>query len=281
MLSSSFVAVAVTLRFASGLSYLVATWKGTIRPNPVTWLLWALTPLVAFAAQRQDGVGAQAWMTAATGVGPLLIFLVALGRRTSWRVGFFDVLCGVCAVAGVVLWQVTTDPALAVMFSIVADALAGIPTVRKAYRSPDSEKTFPYWLNIAAFSITLFTVSTWNFVNCAFFCYGVLINLVVSTVVSVRSARPGRPEHGIAGQARHAHRPAASRRLFERPFLAATRRARISSDGTRIEDLEARVAELERLLAMEWASRSRPPQPSGHSVTVVERDPWEGWEGSA
>lgn len=264
MLSSSFVAVAIALRFASGLSYLVATWKGTVRPNPVTWLLWALTPFVAFAAQRQDGLGAQAWMTAATGVGPLLIFMVAFGRHTSWRVGVFDVLCGGCALAGVVLWQVTTDPALAVMFSIVADAVAGIPTVAKAYRAPDSEKTFPYWLNIAAFSITLCTVRTWNFVNSAFFCYGVLINLTVSTVVSVRSAQLGRTEPGIAGQPRSARRPAATRRLFDRPFLtAAMRRARIAPDDTRIEALEARVAELERLLAMEPASRPRPPQPIG------------------
>jgi hypothetical protein len=247
MVSSSFVAMAIALRFVSNLSYLAATWKGTVRPNPVTWLLWALTPFVAFAAQRQDGVGAQAWMTAATGVGPLLIFLVAVGRHTSWRIGLFDVLCGVCAAAGVVLWQATTDPALAVMFSIVADALAGIPTIGKAYRAPHSEKTFPYWLNIAAFSITLLTVNTWNFVNCAFFCYGVLINMAVSTVVSVRSAQLRRAEHGIAGLQRPAGRPAASRHLVD----------------IRLEDLEARVAELERLLAMEPASRPRSPQPTG------------------
>jgi hypothetical protein len=262
MVSSAFVALAVTLRFSSNLSYLVATWKGTIRPNPVTWLLWALTPFVTLAAQRQDGVGTQSWMTAATGVGPLLIFLVTFGRHTHWRVGLFDLLCGVCAVAGVVLWQVTTDPALAVLFSIVADALAGVPTVAKAYRAPDSEKTFPYWLNIAAFSITLFTLSTWTFVSYAFFCYGVLINLVVSTVVSVRSARLGRTAHGVADRLRSARRLAAPRRLFARPLLpAAIRRALLGPHDTRIELLEAKVAELERLLAMELASRPRPPQP--------------------
>jgi hypothetical protein len=165
------------------------------------------------------------------------------------------VLCGGCALAGVVLWRVTTDPALAVLFSIVADALAGIPTVAKAYRAPDTEKTFPYWLNIAAFSITLCTVRSWNFVNSAFFCYGVLINLTVSTVVSVRSAQLGRTEHGTAGQPRSARRAAATRRLFKRPFPAAPRRARIAPDVMRIEALEARVAELERLLAMAPASR--------------------------
>jgi hypothetical protein len=265
MLSTSFVAVAVTLRFASGLSYLAATWRGTVRPNPVTWLLWALTPFVAFAAQRQEGVGTQAWMTAATGVGPLLIFLVALGRHTSWRIGFFDVLCGVCATAGVISWQAASDPALAVVFSIAADALAGVPTVVKAYRAPDSEKTFPYWLTIAAFSITLLTVDTWNFVSCAFFCYGVLVNLTVSTVVSVRSAQ-------LRGAARLLGAGA--------PRPVAVPRPRAASDGPRIDVLEARVAELERMLTMEPADRRQPP---GRPVAAaaVARDRWEGWEGSA
>jgi hypothetical protein len=260
MLSTSFVAVAVALRFAASLSYLLAAWKGTVRPNPVTWLLWGLTPFVAFAAQRQEGVGPQAWMTAAIGVGPLLIFLVALGRHTSWRIGVFDVLCGASAAVGVISWQAADDPALAVVFSIAADALGGVPTIVKGYRAPDSEKTFPYWLTIAAFSITLLTVDTWNFVNCAFFCYGVLVNLTVSTVVSVRSA-----------QLRGAGRP----RLVPVP------RPRAAPDGPRIDVLEARVAELERMLAMEPADRRRPPDPAVVTAAAVARDRWEGWEGSA
>ncbi|MGW4981506.1 hypothetical protein [Streptomyces mirabilis] len=46
----------------------------------VTWLLWALAPGVAFAAQAARHVGLPALTTLSVGLGPLLVFLCALSR---------------------------------------------------------------------------------------------------------------------------------------------------------------------------------------------------------
>jgi hypothetical protein len=290
MLNSSFVAVAIVLRFAAGLSYLRATWQGIVRPSPVTWLLWALTPLIAFVAQIQGGINPQAWMTLSVCVGPTSIFLAALGRRTRWRVGPFDVLCGVCAAIGIVLWQVTDDPVLAIVFSITADALGGIPTIIKAYHAPSSEKIFPYGITIVAFLIILLTVRVWNFINCAFFCYGVFINLAVCGVVRGRSVQLGRLEQGQAGRPEPSRLRATSTASLgsaphpsRYPLPAAVTSEQAISDHMRIdllvESLQATVAVLEHLVTVGTVPRQRLPE---HPVTAgMTRDRWEGWEGSA
>ncbi len=191
MLGGEYIAVAVVLRLVAGLSYVVATWRGIVRPNPVSWLFWGLTPLVAFAAQLQDGVAPQAWVTLALGTSPLLVFVVSMGRQTHWRVGRFDALCGGSAAVGVVLWQVTDDPALALLFSILADMLAAVPTLMKAYSAPHTERSFPYFITMSSMTVALLTIDDWEFIECTFLLYILLIDTTIFSVVLIRSAQLG------------------------------------------------------------------------------------------
>ena len=75
MFDPHFVIVGVALQLIGVVSYLVDTLKGKVRPNRVSWFLWALGPLIAFSAQLDHGVGLVALMTFAVGFGPLLILI--------------------------------------------------------------------------------------------------------------------------------------------------------------------------------------------------------------
>lgn len=57
MIDEKFVFLAVILNFLGSLSYLIATIKGEVKLNKVTWFIWALAPLIAFAAEISLGVG--------------------------------------------------------------------------------------------------------------------------------------------------------------------------------------------------------------------------------
>lgn len=186
MLGSEFLIFAVMLRVLSGLDYLLATVKGEAKPNPVTWLFWGLAPLVAFLAQIEKTIEPSAWVTLALSVGPLLIFIVSLTKGHRWRVTFFDMLCGASAAVGIVLWQITSDPVMAITFGILADILGGIPTIIKSYKAPGSEKATPYLLSVASMVLTLATMSSWRFVDYAFPVYILLINTLLFTLISTR-----------------------------------------------------------------------------------------------
>lgn len=205
MIAPEFIFLAIALRLLSGANYLLATWRGRVRPNALTWFFWGIAPLIAFIAQIQEGVGLTAWMSLGLAVGPLVICCVAIARRDArWKVTRFDMACGVFAILGLMLWQLTDDPLVAIWFAIAADIAGGIPTVKKTYRYPETEKPLPYFLTIISMVITMMTIQTWNVASAAFPIYILLINMLLFAL-AIRK-KPTKPK------ARTKKRTAKSRR---------------------------------------------------------------------
>ena len=63
MVDQIFAFVGALLIFIGSLQYLIRTIQGKIQPNKVSWFLWSLAPLVAVAAEIQQGVGLASLMT--------------------------------------------------------------------------------------------------------------------------------------------------------------------------------------------------------------------------
>jgi hypothetical protein len=140
----------------AGLSYLIATLKGTSKPNRVTWFLWTLAAFIAFTAEVKQGVGLPALMTFMVAFNPLLIFIASFAnKKAEWKLGRFDYGCGALALLGIALWMLTSDANLAIIFAILADGIAGIPTIVKAYRFPDTENYLVYLFGGINAAITL------------------------------------------------------------------------------------------------------------------------------
>jgi hypothetical protein len=176
MIDERFVLLAALFNLVGGSSYLLATIKGRVRPNRVTWFIWSLAPLIAFVAEVLQGVGLRSLMTFMVGFMPLLIFIASfLNKKAYWKLTNFDFFCGFLSIIGLVLWGITRIGDLAIFFSILSDALASVPTLTKAYFHPETEdwKIFLF-AGISAF-ITLLTVKAWDFAHFGFPVY-ILIN---------------------------------------------------------------------------------------------------------
>lgn len=172
--------IAIALRLLGGAGYIRSTLRGRTKPNPITWFIWGLTAAVAFFAQLQAGVGTQAWMTCALAVGPLIIFGISIKTsRNAAHFTAFNLWCGLLALVGIVLWQVTDNALLAIACCIVADICGSIPTVRKAYRHPHSEAPTPYLCSIVSMVLTLLTLHTYTVAAVAFPLYIMWINIVI------------------------------------------------------------------------------------------------------
>ncbi|HSW81625.1 MAG TPA: hypothetical protein VLG40_04465 [Candidatus Saccharimonas sp.] len=179
VLDPQWIIAAVLFRIAAGLDYVVATIRGKALPNPVTWLLWGLSPLLAFFAQIQKTIEPTAWVTLALSIGPLVVFFIAITRKHRWKVSWLDIVCGICAGTGLLLWQMTSEPVMALVFGIAADILGGVPTVVKTWAVPGSEKATAYFLSMVSMVITLFTIHSWSFLSAGFPLYILLINSVL------------------------------------------------------------------------------------------------------
>src|SRR3990167_7836693 len=95
MISPYFVLLGVAFNFFGGLTYLSDTLKGKVKPNRVSWGIWAVAPLIAFLAQVKQGVGIQSLMTFMVGFMPLVIFISSFfNKKSYWQIGRLDIFCG-------------------------------------------------------------------------------------------------------------------------------------------------------------------------------------------
>lgn len=172
MIDERFVFLAVALNLYGGLSYLISTLKGEVKPNKVTWFIWALAPLIAFGAAVSEGVGLSSLISLSVGLSPLLIFFASfLNKKAEWKLTTFDITCGILSLLGLVLWGITRAGNLAILFAILADGLAAVPTLVKSFYYPETENYKAFFFAAIAAIITLFTLKNWDFAHYAFPVY--------------------------------------------------------------------------------------------------------------
>lgn len=172
MLDERFVILGALAAIAGTARYVWATLTGRARPNRVTWGCWALAPLVAFAAELQEGVGLRSLMTFAVGFGPLLIFAASfVNPEAYWRLTTFDIGCCILSLAAVAGWALTRSGIVAIVFALIADFLAGIPTLLKTWRAPETEEPILFALSIVNAGIALLTIDHWTVAEASFPLY--------------------------------------------------------------------------------------------------------------
>lgn len=187
MLNSNFIIVGTLIGAAGTVAYLIQTVKGRVKPNRVSFLLWSVIPFIAFSAQISEGVGLEALMTFSTGFLPLTVFIASFAnKQAEWKLTRFDLMCGVLSVVGLVLWMITKVGNVAIFFSIVADALAAIPTLVKAYKYPDTEIAWPWIATVVGIILTLLTISNFTFANSGFIIYILVLNTLIYVFVQFR-----------------------------------------------------------------------------------------------
>lgn len=172
MLPDYFAIIGALIGSLGGFYYLYDTLVGNARPNRITWLLWGTFPMVIFAAQRAHGVEGISWTSFVAGFTPLLIVAASfLNKKAYWKSESRDYLLMAAAIVGIILWAITDNPVLAILFSLIADLLAGIPTLIKSYRHPQSESWIAYAISTAGFGVSLLSVQTFDLENTAFVAY--------------------------------------------------------------------------------------------------------------
>lgn len=185
MIHENFIYLGALLNLIGSISYVIDTLRGKTKPNRVTWSLWALAPMVAFGAMIGEGVSITgALMTFMVGFGPLMVLVASfISKRSIWKVTRFDIICGALSLVGVGLWFVTRTGEIAIAFSIIADLLAGLPTLVKAFKNPETESYLAFLLGAISAGITLLATKSWEFTHVSFALYIFLFCAVMFILV--------------------------------------------------------------------------------------------------
>jgi hypothetical protein len=184
MLSQSFVWVALLIAVFGNFFYFRDTLKGETKPNRVTFFLWGVAPLIAFFAQHNAGGGEQAFYTLVIALMPLAIFGASfVDRKAYWKITPFDIACGCISLVALGLLLLTNQPLLSLLFSVVADLSAAIPTIIKSYKYPETETTLAYAFEIGSSLVVLLTIHNWIFVDYFFAAYVLCTNAMFTLIL--------------------------------------------------------------------------------------------------
>lgn len=179
------VVVSTAISLSGAFAYIRDMLRGKSTPNLVTWGLWAFTPLVATGAALS--ADADGWSTVrifVSGFGPLLITITALFlSKRYWKLSFFDYACGALSLVAVGAWLVAGSPILAILLVAIADLLASIPTIVKAWKYPATETMYTYLVGILTATIVLPAIPVWNIENSAFQMYLLISNTALFVAV--------------------------------------------------------------------------------------------------
>lgn len=127
------------------LIYLLNTLKKKITPSVLSWFGWACLMGTSLISQ----VIAKGWQWSLMSIlcsviGCFAISVAAmLGKNFSLRKADLGFLVAGFVCVGIYLWS--ANPWITTIFAILADAMLGIPTLRKGYKEPASERS-PSWL---------------------------------------------------------------------------------------------------------------------------------------
>ncbi len=177
MIPDYFAIIGAIVASLGGLYYLYETIRGKSKPNRITWLLWGLFPMIIFIAQRVQGVEGLSWVSFAAGFTPFLVLAASfINKRAYWKTELRDYYLMAAGFIGIVLWALTDNPNIAIVFALVADLLAGVPTLIKSYTHPETESWIAYAISTLGFGIGILAIQSYIFENYAFVIYLFIMN---------------------------------------------------------------------------------------------------------
>ncbi len=199
VLDHRFVYVAMAASAYGGIRYIIATLRGQTAPNRVTWSLWAIAGILAFVVERQQHVGIVALMTLMLGLTPLAVFLASFkDRQAVWQLGPFDFFCGVLAIAGIVAWLFIHQATVALVSFTLADHLAGLPTIRKAWLAPESEHHIAFTMGTVNCAIAVLTVPAFTTANVLFPGSIAVVDALITALIVTRLGSRWRARNSAA-----------------------------------------------------------------------------------
>jgi hypothetical protein len=184
-------AIGGIIAFGAIIPYIKDILHGTTRPNTVSYTIWVLILVISIAAQVSAGASWSIIFLIGDCIGTFIILVLCFMGHGYPKYGWIEWACGALAIIAIVSWQITDRPILAIVFAIIADVLAIVPTIIKTYHDPWSELPTA-WLLIA-FASFLGIVSTkiFNGANLA-----LPIEIMTANVITGLLALVGRRTRG-------------------------------------------------------------------------------------
>ena len=180
MLPEKIIFIGILLNIIGYYFYFKNMFFGQTKPNLVSWFIWMLAPFLGVFFQIKAGAGLSVIPVFIAGFGPFLVLIVSILRKNGyWKITLLDAICGALSIAALALYILTKNLATSVIFVILSDGLAAVPTLVKSWRFPESETSSIYLTGIFSQIIGLLIIKEWTFPIYSLGIYFIAINTAI------------------------------------------------------------------------------------------------------
>lgn len=186
--SNIFVVISSLLIVGAAVPYIIDIIKGKTKPRVITWAIWGFLSVISCVASLVEHQYPTAILLMAIITGNL--FIVILGwKHGDKKFNNTDIFCLVGAVIGIILWWIFNSPAVAVIATIVIDAIGAIPTIEHSWKKPHEETLAIYLMQFSGDIFTLLSINTWLVTAFAYPVYAGIINLIFAIIIIYRKRK--------------------------------------------------------------------------------------------
>ena len=180
MLPEKIIYIGVLINIIAYYVYFKNIFFGETRPNMVSWFMWMFAPMLGVFFQLKAGAGLSVLPVFMAGFGPLVVIVVSLFRKnTYWKITKFDLFCGLFSLLALIIYIFTKNLAISIIFVILSDGLAAIPTVIKSWKFPETETASVYIASIISQTLALLIIKEWIFTIYSLGFYFISMNIVI------------------------------------------------------------------------------------------------------
>lgn len=142
--------------------YIISIAKGKSKPHPISWVLWAIIGVAILINYWAVGARETIWLAVINFLGPLTIAILSIKY---WKGKFsrFDYTCLAISAISILIWLIFRNAEIAITFSILADILAALPTLRKTWLDPGSEDLKTWLIYVVSNTLSLFAIVNWTY----------------------------------------------------------------------------------------------------------------------
>jgi hypothetical protein len=159
--------VSIVLIIVSYVPYLRGMLTKKLRPNPVTWLSWAIVTIAYCIVVLYAGGGPVVWPIALTVVIDVVAFVLSVRNGGRADIAKIDVVCFAVSMLAFVFWLITNQAGVAVALITTSQFVAFIPNIRKTWHKPYEDSAYTWGVNSVRHVFMIFAVDKFNFATVA------------------------------------------------------------------------------------------------------------------
>ena len=145
-----------------------------------------LISALATASLFAQGDRVAVWLAGASTLQGLIILVLSFKYGMGGR-SKTDVSCLILALVGIVLWQTTQMPIIALFFAIGADFVGMVPAIIKTYHFPKTEIWSFFALDVFAAIFSMMALNNWTVAEFSYPIYIFIINIVMVLLITKNS----------------------------------------------------------------------------------------------